>query len=550
MSESLGDLLPEYKMKRKMLIGQILMLLMSVISSSLANENLKCYTDGIKLITCVWNTSSVEDKFQITPTTNCSLQSIDDNYIRKIPLRVNLEPLGGSQSKLRQGTLQFAESTLTDGSPDVPLDVRCENITNLLESIPEFYPPSFVKLYPPETPVVNKGNVTWKQGSPHSVFVVAVKYKVQWGLLENSWEKNQVALTEETQCELPLEKLIKGRQYVVRVQATPNTEPQLWSEWSPVTQWESTVGSPPPSEPIYLLLGVLSNITSLVIVAVGVVLLAFFCVRRYKRMIKCLYVPTPGKYFGDLFSDHNGDFKAWLGPIVNPEIYIKADSECISPVTIYKVCSSDMLSNKMEKDANLRDHNSSSFSISTYFLSQSSKCDAVVDQLEPCLADSPYGPAGGGSVQEKILPATHDTSHDNELTEVSMSTPLETSSSYKQLQKLRLDIQSPDSGFAGNSEEQESQEESGSEGLPSPPVVDNTLPISCILLCPVPQLKGLPHLGIPPGLTWNPQTNRTFTNLPSDISRNVLLGNSGNMACSGILEPSSDDYMPVKKVQG
>lgn len=220
-------------------------------------------------------------------------------------------------------------------------------------------------------------------------------------------------------------------------------------------------------------------------------------------------------------------------------MYIKADSECISPVTIYKACTSDMLSNKMEKEYNIRDGNTSSFSNSTYFLSQSSKCAIVVDQLEPCSADCPYGPAGGGSVPEKILPD-----------EVSISTPLETSSSYKQLQKLRLDLQSPDSGFAGSSEEQESQEESGSEGLPSPPVMGNTLPISCILPCPVPQLIGFSHLGIPTGLAWSPWNNQTLTNLPPDISRNTLLGNSGIMACSGILEPSSDDYMPVKKVQG
>lgn len=191
----------------------------------------------------------------------------------------------------------------------------------------------------------------------------------------------------------------------------------------------------------------------------------------------------------------------------------------------------------------------SSFSNSTYFLSQSSKCAVMLDQLEPCSADCPYGPAGGGSVQEKLLTATHNTSHDSELNEVSMSTPLETSSSYKQLQKLRLDIQSPDSGFAGSSEEQESQEESGSEGLPSPPVVDNTLPISCILPCPVPQLMGFPHLRFPSGLALSPWNTQTLTNLPSDISKNVLLGHSGIMACSGILEPSSDDYMPVKKAQ-
>ncbi|MCJ8729897.1 hypothetical protein PDJAM_G00112600, partial [Pangasius djambal] len=63
-------------MKRKTLTGQILVLLMmSLISSSKASEKLECYSDCLEVITCVWNTSSVEDRFHITPTTNCSLHS-------------------------------------------------------------------------------------------------------------------------------------------------------------------------------------------------------------------------------------------------------------------------------------------------------------------------------------------------------------------------------------------------------------------------------------------------------------------------------------------
>ncbi|KAM9483709.1 interleukin-2 receptor subunit beta [Clarias gariepinus] len=417
----------------------------------------------------------------------------------------------------------------------------------IVETLHDFDPRENVKLYAPEKPVVAGPNVTWHRGSPHSKRVKDVKYEVQWGLLNKNWETHPVATTSDEKCELPEDKLIRGKEYVIRVRSIPVRSPRFWSEWSPVTQWTSTVGEePPPDPPIP---EIFKNLTSLAILTtVAIILLAFFCFPRYRRIRKCLFVPSPGKYFGDLFSDHGGDFKSWLGPIVNPEMYIIADSECISPVTIYKACNSDLLSKKMEKDSNLKESNTSSFSNSTYFLSQSSKCAIVEDELEPCSADCPYGPSGGGSVQEKMLPAIDDNSHDFELSEVSMSTPLETCSSYKQLQKLRLDIQSPDSGFAGSSEEQESQEESGSEGLPSPPVVDNTLPLNCILPCPMPQLIGLPHLGIPPGLAWSPWNNQAFTTLPHGISRSVFLENSGVMACSGILEPASDDYMPVKKV--
>ncbi|XP_026989281.2 interleukin-2 receptor subunit beta isoform X1 [Tachysurus fulvidraco] len=533
------------RMKTKMLIGQILMLsTMSLIPSSKGSENLKCYTDGINVINCTWNTSLVEDRFHITPTTNCSLKSIFNDFssVLQTP-QSDLRPQ--QQPQLREGTLTFSKKSLIMGSPFVELYVWCENMLEPVEAIKLFHPPSNVKLYPPTSPLVEGANVTWQCGSPKSEFVRKVVYEVQWGLLENIWEKSQVASTEVEHCELPEDSLILGKKYVVRVRSVPANNAQIWSDWSPFTEWKSTVGLKPPHEKPTIL-GFFNILTSLgIIIAVAVILLAFFCLQRHKRIIKCHYVPTPAKYFGELFSDHGGEFKSWLGPTVN-DLCIKTDSECISPVTIYKVCNTDMLYNKMEQDGKIKD--SSSFSNSIYFLSQSSK-SGIEDQLEPCSADCPYGPEGGGSVQEN-LPATHDNSNDTELNEITMSSPLETSSTYKQLQKLRLEIQSPDSGFAGSSSEQESQEESGSEGLPSPPVVDNNLPISCNLLCPVPQLIGVPHFGIPPGLTLNPWNNQTFPNLPPEISKNILLGNCGIMDCSGILEPSSDDYMPVKKVQG
>ncbi|KAK3575441.1 hypothetical protein QTP86_026716 [Hemibagrus guttatus] len=466
------------------------------------------------------------------------------NYTSIQTIQTHLEPQ--PQPQLRKGTLTFLDESLTDGSPFLSLFVWCGNMNNIVEEI-DFYPRINVKMYPPKKPIVEGPNITWQSSSLKSDLVSDVVYEVQWGLLENSWEKSQVASTKQEHCELPEEKLIFGSKYVVRVRSASNNEQKIWSEWSPVTGWKSTVGLEPPSDP--MILNGFHTLTSLgIITTVAVFLLAFFCFQRHKRIIKCHYVPTPEKYFGELFSDHAGEFKSWLGPTVN-EMCIQTDLECISPVTVFKVLNSDTLSNKMEKDVKIKDGNSSSFSNSIYFLSQSSK-SGTADQLEPCSADCPYGPAGGGSVQEKILPAVHDNGSDTELNEVIMGTPLETSSSYKQLQKLRLDIQSPDSGFAGSSEEQESQEESGSEGLPSPPVMDNTLPICCNLPCPVPQLTGVPHLGIPPGPAWNPWNNQPFLNLPPEISRNALLGNSGTMDFSGILEPSSDDYMPVKNVQG
>lgn len=60
-------------------------------------------------------------------------------------------------------------------------------------------------------------------------------------------QNNQVASAEKEHYELLEEDLILGRQYVVRVRSSAVRQREIWSEWSPVTQWTSTVGLQPPS---------------------------------------------------------------------------------------------------------------------------------------------------------------------------------------------------------------------------------------------------------------------------------------------------------------
>ncbi|XP_062854188.1 uncharacterized protein LOC134317302 [Trichomycterus rosablanca] len=524
-------------MKRNLLIGQVLLLvMMSFISST--NARLLCYSDLLDIIICEWNRTAAEERFHIAPTTNCSLHAEFNDYKEYPQIRQSdFVPVGNSQIKLQEATLTFLNKTLSYGSPSLPLKVFCGNMTKPVQEDPKYYPMKNVKLYPPSKPLVEKENVTWEIGSPFPEYIKKYLFEVQWRKLVDNWEVKKRLLVQEKRWELPIESLTSGSTYEIRVRSTAFNNQKFWSEWSPITRF--TLDSPSASlDPKDLLFGITGMTSIAVFIAAIIIILVFLCIRHYKSSLKGIFVPKHSTYFDKLFSPHQGDLKMCLGPglLLKPE-------ESISPVKVYKVFDSDIPSRKFDKFATSSD--TSSFSNSTYFLSKSSKC-LVTDQLEPCSSESPYGPAGGNDKQKQTASVSL---YNEEESESDVNSPLEKSSFDEQLQKLRLEVQSPDSGFAGSSIDHESQDESGSEGLPSPPVVDNTLPIGRVLPCPVPQLGGFHHQLIQPKLEWNFWNNQTSPNLPHSIFSSLLIGNSDLVACSGMLEPCSDDYTPVKKVQ-
>ncbi|XP_072539588.1 uncharacterized protein [Salminus brasiliensis] len=524
-----GNLLPFCKMKRKMLIGQALLLvMMSHLASSMNGQSLTCYNDCIDILTCEWNSSVLESRLQITPD-NCSLKAICDDLIQKQTVQSDLRPLH-SWPELRTATLKFAEECLLDGGETLPVFVECGGTT--VDKIDKFSPSRNVKLYPPENLWVNGSTVLWMRGTPHSRNVYDLKFQLQYKTLEQSWEEVKLTDLLGTQCLLPNHELVLGKKYEVRVRSMPVYSGRFWSDWSPATQWTSTDGQPPHPDPNpnEMMLWLTPGLTGTVVLII--IVLIFLAVCRFHPIKWSLKPQDMRNPFDDLYHQHGGDFKSWVGAFVGPESLFKAEIERISAVEICKV---QTLDNPNKMDVGKR----KSFTNSTYFLSQSSKC-TVADQLEPCSEQCPYGPAGGGSVEEKTL-LTAEVSHSSDTeNEGSVSGPLETSSSYKHLQKLRLDVQSPDSGFAAGSD-QDSQEESGSEGLPSPPVVDNILPISSVLPCPIPKIPhvtGFPNLQFfpSPGFGWSP---------PDPSLQQIF----SIIDCSEMVQPSDEDYMPIKKVQ-
>ncbi|XP_026869164.2 uncharacterized protein LOC113579429 isoform X2 [Electrophorus electricus] len=542
------------KLKRKMLIGQALLITMMLLTSSDANQSLECYSDNINTITCVWNSSSVGDRLHVKPGIKCFLEGIlyflkDDgiNYV-KDTVKSDLEHL--EDSNLYKGTLEFSGEALTECEPTLPVSVKCGNQTKAY--IRDFDPGRNIKLLPPEQLQVNGANVSWMLAAKRSGLVEGrCSFELQYRLHEEhmneeTWKDTDIVPISADSCLLPQEKLFLGKQYVVRVRSKYKFSSH-WSDWTQTVKWTSTVGRPvrtlqAPEFPGWINV----NGTTLAIIVITVLLL-LFCILPIVRSLKKLYILYSRKEYSDSpNSVHLWDFKAWLGPFMTPELFIKADSEIISPVEVHDSPTSDDLYCKKGSgdQKSKRERSTSSFSNSMYFLSQSSKCK-MENRQESVLLQCSRGPGEGSITEGRVLVVTDVLCINDTDTESGMSSPLETSSSYKHLQKLRLDVQSPDSGFAPEGEDQDSHEESGSEDLPSPPVVDDTLTIRHILPCPVPlepQLDTFPHPLMPPRLAWDTQQ---LEMPPPCITTNTLMSDFDLMACSGTLEPSSGDYMCV-----
>lgn len=509
-------------------------------------SGLKCNSDGMDVITCEWNSSSLGDVLNMT--TNCFLHAFFYDYIDCHHRQSELVPLNSPHQILRTATLKFIDVSLENGRHWLPLYVFCGKESTPVDKISKFKPVDHIKTHPPLKPEVVEANLTWTVNLRHpSILNDEIwKFEVQWKeQQQQNWKR--LGPLQENQIDLSTVGLDLGKVYMFRVRALPTSLTSgIWSDWSPITEWKSTVGSSPPGLG-ELFFGSLMSLTSLVILVSAVlILLAFFCIHRFKSFLKYSFIPKPTKYFDELLSKHGGDFKSWLGPVVSSELYFKPDPECVSSVLVFEISDCDKSLRKSENfyPTDKKDGNTSNFSNSTYFLSQSSKC-AMVDQLEPCSMDCPYGPTKGTNEQEKVAPDTYDDRKDDE-SESSIGSPLEMFSSNR---KFRLDVQSPDSGFVAGNEDQESQDESGSEGLPSPPVVGITLSNSHILQCPQPQMPRFPNPMFLPGFSCSPWTNPAMTNLVQGVSTDLLTRKPDFSLCSGILEPSGDDYLPVKKVQ-
>ncbi|XP_073726730.1 interleukin-2 receptor subunit beta isoform X2 [Misgurnus anguillicaudatus] len=520
------------RMQNQTVIITVMMMMMLRLHSALTDQSLECYNDYYNTFTCVWNTSNVQPP--ITPQTNCSLHV--EVKKRSSITETQQMSIKGSDLNIRTASVEFkTPGGIIIGAAIISEKVLCENFDAPVSQTQHRGDDSVVKVLPPVGVKVDGLNVSWSFASPKSTLLFQGHvFELQYRSAEQSWTDSDSVQINDPHIQFNEDHLYLHQPYVLRVRAKLLNKPNaIWSEWSSEYSWKSDVGKsrPTPSGSFTPALNTESFQVWITFTGVGLSIIFIFIILfkcnkiKWVQKIHSSYIPDPSKYFTDLNSYHKGNFVSWLGSAFALESFVTVDSEFVSPVEVVKLqdaCDSHRLD---ARGAALNEgwentSKSSNFSNSTYFLSQSS--NDPNDTLEPCSAHCSYGPAGGD-----ILPNSADVARG-----VGKDEMFELESSLKRLEQLRQDTQSPDSGFAVGSED--SMEESD---LPSP--LGLNLTPHPLLGLPAPH----PHKHLFLGWDQTPLVlgpNRLMPSIDLDLK---LLGSCG------MIEPSSDDYMPVKNVQ-
>lgn len=506
---------------------QILTLtLMMILHSTLSDQSLQCHHDFVKTFTCVWNISKVNLQLPITADTNCTLHVYCLLHFGLITASQRMSVKTSELNILTASVHIETQLGLILPSAKIWQNVTCENYENPVAQTREHMAKeSVVKVFPPVGLKVEGFNVSWSLGSP--VKYKSQEFELQFRSAEQSWMDVESAHVTGSHAELQEDSVILHQLYVIRVRAKLiELKTAIWSDWSTEYSWTSEVGKPralsaadDPLELDWSSVVIWISLTGITLALMLIFIVLFkYNKSKWLQKIHSSYIPDPSKYFTDLNSHHTGHFASWLGSAFTLDHFIRVDSEFVSPVEVVKLQDArDSHHVDPHSDA-LRDgwENTSNFSNSTYFLSQSS--NGPVDALEPCSAHCSYGPAGG------ILQNTADVAHGAE--ENNETSGLE--NSLKRLKQLRQDTQSPDSGFAAGAEDSMEETE-----LPSP--VTLNLPSHHLLGLPAPH----PNKHLLFGWEQTPLVPGPIRLIP-DIDLDLKLSDS-----CGMIEPSSGDYMPV-----
>nr|XP_024658645.1 interleukin-2 receptor subunit beta-like [Maylandia zebra]XP_024658646.1 interleukin-2 receptor subunit beta-like [Maylandia zebra] len=430
-------------------------------------ENLTCYTDYNRNITCLWNSRYVSDD------TECTIHAQYKGPYNSYSTSCHLKSVDMSRPDLKECSLIFEMEYTFQSFHVLSMNLSCAHMKQSL--ITSYMPSCHIKVNPPSKPEVNVTSVSWLSEDPEHEMIRSYESEVQWKQQDQSWsdppfqKKGDIQCENECRAELDPDKLIQGEKYEVRVRVR-SVKPRpkgAWSDWSPTASWESPVGKRKPPSDVPTL--VVCIITAGVVVLMAVILCT--TKKHWVYVVKTMKgqpVPDPGKsslqnvHFKSGFSSEY--FHSFLKPV---EIITV---ELISPVDAAVAYKPD---EKMVLNKGSYDSTSSSFTNPSYseLCSPPPISSLTAGNLKPCAVDTPYGPVGTQG-EGKSAEQESDEAREKEketlmllLKGSSNSEPVQVISDYEKTERLdndRFRLQSLDSGMCSCEEVSEESMEADS----------------------------------------------------------------------------------------
>ncbi|XP_062322132.1 interleukin-2 receptor subunit beta [Osmerus eperlanus] len=533
-------------------------------------DSLKCLNDLINNITCVWNISRHETGTDARYTLfGERITNYSKLRYRFVPCE--LRPMR-SDPALRACSLLLPPNKTFRNAEKYTIGVRLNGSSQDFVVNMTYKLNPNIKMLPPTRPGVENLSISW---TIYMGKISEYNCQVQYKNHEDPWESAINVHLPNTQrsLDLDVDRLVMGQRYQarVRVRVPEKKSPYgAWSDWSPTASWESKVGempTPSPPPPGFQLVWFSEASGVLVGVVVVIILgLTWLCsthkpTRLY--IVKKLLgppLPNPSKFFPDLNSAQGEDFKTWLSPKFARESYLDAFllPVHISPLEVTHTVDTvsprrpqaGTASPEDKKKKMARDLGScSTFSNHSYSLNLHLALPANGGALEPCTADSPYGPLVGHREEERGGDAEEE-SDEEEGEEGDGVEEREPNRGLGKVEDTESSVEGGgDSGVGSWGEDQESRESMGDPDGPAFadagrgghfgsnvfqfPSCSSPLPtpLPCFTQIPL----TLPGLGMEPvPFTVGPM------DLPGKILEDLAL-----MPSSGTIAPSSGGYMAV-----
>ncbi|XP_029014404.1 interleukin-2 receptor subunit beta-like [Betta splendens] len=396
--------------RRSLLLFLLLALLHACAADCpLTDAEFTCYTDYNRIITCVWNSTraSVHTDSVCTVDAKKKNSSPSSKFSHR---NCTLEPVDAFEAAVMSCSMDLRKNNALKHREEWSIAVKCSDSDQTLNI--NFKPVCSIKLNPPEKPAVNFTTVSLTIQSPTDANIKCVESELQWKQEDQSWNDPSVKTVSKpckVLCETELlpKELVKGQRYEARVRALVcNKDPfkSIWSDWSSTTSWVSPVGkakAPDAGGDVWVM--IIAGATMSFAVFLFVVFVRTNRTTWVVDSLKVSPIPSPE---ASLLQQN------WMRPhftsdsfhsfLKREEILCVEVSSAVDALVPFTPEAASLEKAKRERSS---DSGSSSFSNPSYshLCSPPPFSSLSAGNLQPCAADSPYGPVvnQGASAEQK-----------------------------------------------------------------------------------------------------------------------------------------------------